>query len=232
MRSTRSSTAPAASSGRARWRSPASATARSRRRSRSKDMLREKGPGVYLAVVERTDLRQDEYAEPATNWVLVSNLGLTAYNGTRRDGGRCPLARRRQADVRCHGSALRAQQRRAGRGDQRRRRDRAVSPAACCTATAATSRLRLTGAWPRRRLQFSRDRPPRLRPERPRRQRPAATRVRSTRFLYTDRGIYRPGRDGRADRAGARRQGRGDVGSAGRTCGCCGRTGSRSSSAS
>src|SRR5271167_1590952 len=47
-----------------------------------KDMLREKGPGIYLAVAERGDLRQDEYAEPATNWVLVSNLGLAAYRGT------------------------------------------------------------------------------------------------------------------------------------------------------
>src|SRR6266851_1570733 len=47
-----------------------------------KDMLREKGPGIYLAVAERGDLRQDEYAEPATNWVLVSNLGLAAYKGS------------------------------------------------------------------------------------------------------------------------------------------------------
>src|SRR6516162_575412 len=41
-----------------------------------KEMLRETGPGVYLVVAQRSDLRQDEYAEPATNWVLVSNLGL------------------------------------------------------------------------------------------------------------------------------------------------------------
>ena len=47
-----------------------------------KDMLREKGPGIYLAVAERGDLRPDEYAEPATNWVLVSNLGLAAYKGS------------------------------------------------------------------------------------------------------------------------------------------------------
>ncbi|HEX3524704.1 MAG TPA: hypothetical protein VHT52_21775, partial [Stellaceae bacterium] len=46
-----------------------------------KDMLHEKGPGIYLAVAERTDLMQDQYAEPATNWVLVSNLGLAAYKG-------------------------------------------------------------------------------------------------------------------------------------------------------
>jgi uncharacterized protein YfaS (alpha-2-macroglobulin family) len=47
-----------------------------------KEMLREKGSGIYLAVAERGDLRQDEYAEPATNWVLVSNLGIAAYKGT------------------------------------------------------------------------------------------------------------------------------------------------------
>src|SRR6202043_3328992 len=47
-----------------------------------KDMLREKGHGIYLAVAERTDLMQDQYAEPATNWVLVSDLGLAAYKGT------------------------------------------------------------------------------------------------------------------------------------------------------
>jgi alpha-2-macroglobulin len=47
-----------------------------------KDMLHEKGPGIYLVVAERTDLMQDQYAEPATNWVLVSDLGLAAYKGT------------------------------------------------------------------------------------------------------------------------------------------------------
>jgi alpha-2-macroglobulin len=46
-----------------------------------KDMIREKGPGVYLVVAERTDLPQDQYAEPATNWVLVSDLGLATYKG-------------------------------------------------------------------------------------------------------------------------------------------------------
>src|ERR1700730_2119277 len=47
-----------------------------------KDMLHEKGSGIYLAVAERTDLMQDQYAEPATNWVLVSDVGLAAYKGT------------------------------------------------------------------------------------------------------------------------------------------------------
>src|ERR1700719_1918755 len=46
-----------------------------------KDMLHEKGPGIYLAVAERTDLMQDQFAEPATNWVLVSDVGLAAYKG-------------------------------------------------------------------------------------------------------------------------------------------------------
>src|ERR1700730_15891149 len=47
-----------------------------------KYVLHEKGPGIYLAVAERTDLMQDQYAEPATNWVLVSDVGLAAYKGT------------------------------------------------------------------------------------------------------------------------------------------------------
>jgi alpha-2-macroglobulin len=46
-----------------------------------KDILREKGRGIYLVVAERSDLMPDEYAAPATNWVLVSDLGLTAYKG-------------------------------------------------------------------------------------------------------------------------------------------------------
>src|SRR3954469_1378091 len=47
-----------------------------------KDMLRDKGPGVYLAVVERADGREGQPQQPAANWVLVSNLGLTSYSGT------------------------------------------------------------------------------------------------------------------------------------------------------
>jgi alpha-2-macroglobulin len=46
-----------------------------------KDMLRDGGPGIYLAVVERPDRRPDDFERPATNWVLVSDLGLTAYSG-------------------------------------------------------------------------------------------------------------------------------------------------------
>ncbi|MBV9863513.1 MAG: alpha-2-macroglobulin family protein [Alphaproteobacteria bacterium] len=46
-----------------------------------KDILRDKGPGVYLAVVERPDAKPDEEAQFATNWVLVSDLGLAAYTG-------------------------------------------------------------------------------------------------------------------------------------------------------
>ncbi len=48
------------------------------------DILRDKGPGVYLAVVDRPDAKEGDGSQPATNWVLVSNLGLTTYSG--RDG--------------------------------------------------------------------------------------------------------------------------------------------------
>ncbi len=47
-----------------------------------KQMLRDTGPGVYLAAVERADAKPGDGAQPATNWVLVSNLGLTAYTAT------------------------------------------------------------------------------------------------------------------------------------------------------
>lgn len=47
-------------------------------------ILKDKGPGVYLAVVDRADQKPDDERSPATNWVLVSNLGLTAYTG--KDG--------------------------------------------------------------------------------------------------------------------------------------------------
>ena len=46
------------------------------------DILRDKGPGVYLAVVERADAKPGDDSQPATNWVLVSNLGLTTYTGS------------------------------------------------------------------------------------------------------------------------------------------------------
>ncbi|HVH77742.1 MAG TPA: MG2 domain-containing protein, partial [Stellaceae bacterium] len=47
-----------------------------------KDILRDKGPGVYLAVVGHGDSKKDDDSEPATNWILVSNLGLTTYTGS------------------------------------------------------------------------------------------------------------------------------------------------------
>src|SRR5256885_1280226 len=46
------------------------------------EMLRDKAPGVYLAVVERADAKEGDSRTPATNWVLASNLGVTAYTGT------------------------------------------------------------------------------------------------------------------------------------------------------
>jgi uncharacterized protein YfaS (alpha-2-macroglobulin family) len=48
-----------------------------------KDILRDKGPGVYLAVVDRPKAAQsdDNAGQPVTNWILVSNLGMTSYTG-------------------------------------------------------------------------------------------------------------------------------------------------------
>lgn len=60
-----------------------------------KSILKDKGPGVYLAAVERADLRENDVSEVATNWVLVSNLGLTVYSG----GDGMTLAVRSLADA-------------------------------------------------------------------------------------------------------------------------------------
>ena len=49
-----------------------------------KDILKDKGPGVYLAVVERADVKDGDDTQMTSNWILVSNLGLTAY--TASDG--------------------------------------------------------------------------------------------------------------------------------------------------
>src|ERR1051326_8121229 len=48
------------------------------------EILRDKGTGVYLAIVDKPDAKHGDDSQPATNWVLVSNLGLTTYTG--RDG--------------------------------------------------------------------------------------------------------------------------------------------------
>ncbi|HEX3863764.1 MAG TPA: MG2 domain-containing protein [Stellaceae bacterium] len=45
-------------------------------------ILHDKGPGVYLAVVDRLDVKAGDNPPLVTNWVLVSNLGLTTYTGT------------------------------------------------------------------------------------------------------------------------------------------------------
>ncbi len=171
-----------------------------------KDMLREKGPGIYLVVAERADLGQDESSTPATNWVLVSNLGLAAYKGA--DGLAVDV--RSLADGKPHlrgrGPALRAQQRRARVGDERRRRHRAYSGR---PPARPRRRRAVRGDRPRRRrrLQLSRNRPRRLRLERPRGRRPAAAGAGRRFSLHRPRHLP-PRRDGRIDGAGARRQGR------------------------
>jgi uncharacterized protein YfaS (alpha-2-macroglobulin family) len=46
------------------------------------EVLRDKGPGVYLAAVNRADTKRGGDSQTATNWVLVSNLGLATYSGS------------------------------------------------------------------------------------------------------------------------------------------------------
>ena len=107
-----------------------------------KDMLHEKGPGIYLAVAERTDLMHGRICRaPATNWVLVSDLGLTAYKGT--DGMAVDV--RSLADGKpMPGVAVRLYARNNGElatATSDADGHRAHSRAGCCAAAAATSRL-------------------------------------------------------------------------------------------
>jgi uncharacterized protein YfaS (alpha-2-macroglobulin family) len=46
-----------------------------------KGVLKDNGPGVYLVVVERADVKDGDDTQPAANWILVSDLGLTTYSG-------------------------------------------------------------------------------------------------------------------------------------------------------
>ena len=82
------------------------------------------------------------HRQPATNWVLVSNLGLTTYTGA--DG--MAVAVRSLADAKpVPGVTLRLyahNNAELGNGDDRRRRHRPLRRRACCAARAATSRSR------------------------------------------------------------------------------------------
>ena len=192
-----------------------------------KDMLRDKGPGVYLVVAERADLGQDEPSTPATNWVLVSNLGLTAYKGADGHGGRGALARptpSRSPGSRC-GST------RATTASSHRRTTDADGiahiPGGLLHGSGGDEPFAVMAYGPDGDFNFLEigraafdlsDRGVSGRPQ------PGPVDA----FLYTDRGIYRPGetvhltalvRDDKADA----------INGLPLACGCCGRTGSRSS---
>ncbi len=135
------------------------------------EMLRDSDPGVYLAVVERADLRPDDIERPATNWVLVSDLGLTSYTGadamvvavrslataTPVPGVAVRLYARNNGELANVTSDAGRPRPDPGRARARQRRRRAVCG---------------HGVWQGRRFQFPRSRPSCLRSERSRRHRP------------------------------------------------------------
>ncbi|MGE0725274.1 MAG: MG2 domain-containing protein [Alphaproteobacteria bacterium] len=45
------------------------------------ELIKERQPGVYLLVAGAVEARQSPYAERASQWVLVSDLGITAFSG-------------------------------------------------------------------------------------------------------------------------------------------------------
>ena len=156
-------------------------------------------PGVYLVTARpwkartrrrRADDDSDD-AQLATQWMVVSDLGLTTFSGDDGVHALGALARHRRAARRRRGAAGRAQQRSAGdevdrRGRARRFRSRPVA------------RNRRLGARPagrdaRRRLRLPQSRRSRAFDLTDRgvggRDAPSALDA----FVYTERGVYRSG---------------------------------------
>lgn len=46
------------------------------------EIVKERKPGLYLMVADPVEGQRSEYAEKATQWVLVSDLGITSFTGT------------------------------------------------------------------------------------------------------------------------------------------------------
>ena len=95
-------------------------------------------PGVYVDHRQgRTDARQDDYDNLATQWFVVSDLGLTALSGDGRRPRHRALAVERAAGRRRQAPPRRHQQRRPRRSDDRCQRLRQIRSRASPAAPAA-----------------------------------------------------------------------------------------------
>ena len=172
-------------------------------------------PGIYVVTARPwkgaanpADANADESVQLAAQWMVVSDLGLTAISGD--DGvhalvqslGLRRAARRRRTQARC------AQQRSAGDEDDRRRRPGRFRS----RPLARQGRLGAgpSGRHARRRLRLPQPRPERFRPQRSRRRRPRSARRARRLPLHRARRLSL-GRDRVRHGASARRQGRGEI---------------------
>ena len=149
-------------------------------------------PGVYVMIARPKGAApaEEDYSARATQWFVVSDLGLTGFKG--KDGVHAlvrSLATRRAARQ-CRDPPRRPQQRRAGDEIDRCRRP-------CRLRSRPRARRGRQRAGPDRRLdrrglRLPRPRLERLRPHRPRRQGPRRA-GRGRRLCLPERGVYRSG---------------------------------------
>ena len=83
-------------------------------------------PGVYVVVAKPTEKSKNDSYERATQWFIVSDLGLTAFTGNDGIHALGALAERGDGDRRYERQAHRPQQRSAGDGQDRRTRLREI----------------------------------------------------------------------------------------------------------
>ena len=156
------------------------------------DILEHTQPGIYAAIAEPAETETQEWGLKATQWLVISDLGLTTFTG---DDGLNVFVRSldtAKARPRRHRAAAGPQQRGAGRGADRCRRWCAFSIPVCSRATAGASprRCSCSPAAATSTSSISRCRPS-----------TSATAVSGGRetpgavdaFLYPDRGVYRRG---------------------------------------
>ena len=148
----------ASRSGAARWTSPPSSTRTSSTDFPVLEAVGKLEPGVYVdhrapwkgKRRRSADSGDDSDEQLATQWMVVSDLGLTAFSGDDGVHAIVAFARHRRAARRRRGQAGGAQQRSAGDQDDRRRRarrfrsgpvarDRAARRRACWSRRSATT---------------------------------------------------------------------------------------------
>ena len=83
------------------------------------EALPERKPGVYMLTAAPLDDRRDSWETRATQWFVVSDIGLSHLYRPRRPQRVCTFAGQRRADCRCRADAACQEQRNPWNGQDR-----------------------------------------------------------------------------------------------------------------